>query len=63
MKNLHLKLNLKVLSEHRKMCMLKLLLKLSQDMENINSYRPERVLRTAPRLPSRLGFALALQGF
>ena len=56
MKNLHMKLNLKMLSEITKMFMVKLLFNLSQDMENVNSYRPERMLRTAPKLPSRLGF-------
>ena len=40
-KNLHSKLNLKMLQERRKMFMLKIMYKLSKDMENVNTYRPE----------------------
>ena len=36
--------------------MLKLLFKLSQDMQNVNRYRPERVLRTAPKVKMKIAF-------
>ena len=41
---LHSKCNLKLLHNRRKMFMLKLIYKLSQDEENVNKFRPERVL-------------------
>ena len=50
MKELHSKLNLKLLNERRKIFMLKLMYKLSQDNENVNRYRPEMILRTAPKV-------------
>ena len=56
MNNLHIKLKLKYLSERRKMFMLKLLFKLSQDMQNVNRYRPERVLRTVPKVKMKIAF-------
>ena len=50
MKELHSKLNLKLLNERRQIFMLKLMYKLSQDNENVNRYRPEMILRTAPKV-------------
>ena len=44
MNALHSKCNLKLLYERRRIFMLKLMYKLSQDEENINNFRPERVL-------------------
>ena len=51
-----MKLNRKMLSERRKMFMLKLLYKLSQDMENVNTYRPDRVLCTEPKVKMKIDF-------
>ena len=56
MNELHLKLNLKMLSDRRKLFMLKLMYKLSQDIENVNSYRPEMILRTAPKVKMKIEF-------
>ena len=38
------------------MFMLKLIYKLSQDEENVNKFRPERVLRTAPKVIMKIEF-------
>ena len=56
MKELHSKLNLKLLNERRKIFMLKLMYKLSQDNENVNRYRPEMILRTAPKVKMKIEF-------
>ena len=56
MKNLHVKLKLVMLEERRKMFMLKLMYKLSLKFENVNMYRPERVLRTAPKVKMKIEF-------
>ena len=40
----------------RKMFMLKMMYKLSLDAENVNMYRPERVLRTAPKVKMKIEF-------
>ena len=36
--------------------MLKFMYKLSRDVENVNMYRPERVLRTAPKVKMKIDF-------
>ena len=36
--------------------MLKLMYKLSQDVSNVNSSRPERILRTAPKVKMKIDF-------
>ena len=36
--------------------MLKLMYKLSQDPENVNRYRPEMLLRTAPKVKMKFDF-------
>ena len=36
--------------------MLKLVYKLSRDPENVNSYRPEMLLRTAPKVKMKIDF-------
>ena len=46
MEKLHVELHLKLLSERRKMFMLMLIYKLSRDKTNVNTYRPEMLLRT-----------------
>ena len=56
MKELHPKLNLKLLHNRRKLFMLKLMYKLSQDPENVNRYRPEMLLRTAPKVKMKIDF-------
>ena len=56
MNNSHVKLNLKMLNDRRKMFMLKLMFKLSKDVENVNTYRPERILRTAPKVKMKIEF-------
>ena len=56
MNELHSKLNLKMLNERRKIFMLKLMYKLSRDIDNVNLYRPERILRTAPKVKIKLEF-------
>ena len=53
---LHVKLNLEMLNDRRKRFMLKLIYKLSRDVENVNTYRPERVLRTAPKVKMKTEF-------
>ena len=54
--NYHKILNLKLLSERRKMFMLTLMYKLSKDEENVNRYRPEILLRTDPKVKMKLPF-------
>ena len=56
MKSLHDKLNLKMLTDRRKMFMLKMIYKQSKDPENVNTYRPETVLRTGPKVKMKLAF-------
>ena len=51
-----MKLNLEMLKDRRKRFMLKLMYKLSCDNENVNKYRPERVLRTAPKVKMKMDF-------
>ena len=45
-----------MLSEHRNIFMLKLMYKLSQEFENVNTYRPEMVLRTTPKVKMKIEF-------
>ena len=56
MKSLHDKLNLKMLTDRRKMFMLKMIYKQSKDPENVNTYRPGIVLRTGPKVKMKLAF-------
>ena len=56
MNALHVKLNLEMLNDRRKRFILKLIYKLSRDVENVNTYRPERVLRTAPKVKMKTEF-------
>ena len=56
MKNLHVKLKLKMLQDRRKMFMLKIMYKLSRDAENVNTYRPEVTLRTGPKVKMKIAF-------
>ena len=56
MNELHKKHKLKLLCERRKVFMLKLMYKLSQDAENVNDYRPHMVLRTAPKVKMKLDY-------
>ena len=56
MNELHAKLNLEMLNDRRKRFMLKFMYKLSRDVENVNMYRPERVLRTAPKVKMKIDF-------
>ena len=51
-----MKLNLKMLDERRKMFMLKLMYKLSKDMDNVDTHRPDRILRTAPKVKMKIEF-------
>ena len=44
MEALHVKLNLRILGDRRKISMLKMIYKLSRNIENMHMYRPERVL-------------------
>ena len=54
MDELHWKLRLKKLCDRRKMFMLKMMYKLILKEENVNTYRPEVVLRTAPKVKMTL---------
>ena len=56
MKGYHKMLNLKTLSERRKLFMLILIYKFSKDEENVNRYRPEITLRTRPKVKMKLAF-------
>ena len=56
MENLHKELHLKMLCERRKMFMLMLMYKLSQDLDNIDKYRPEMLLRTGPKVKMKVPF-------
>ena len=47
-------LNLKMLSDRRKLFMLTLMYKFSKDEENVNRYRPEITLRTGPKEKMKL---------
>ena len=49
MEKLHVELKLKSLSDRRKRFMLMLMYKLSRDKMNVNTYRPEMMLRTGLR--------------
>ena len=56
MECIHKQLNLKMLSERRKMFMLTLMYKLSLDKENVNTCRPEMLLRTCPKVKMKVPF-------
>ena len=56
MKELHSKFRLKMLSERRNIFMLKLMYTLNQELENVNTYRPEMVLRTVPKVKMKMEF-------
>ena len=56
MNDLHVRLKLELLKDRRKRFMLKLMYKLSRDEENVDRYRPERVLRTAPKVKMKMEF-------
>ena len=56
MTELHVKHHLKLLKERRRIFMLKLMYKLSKDAENVNTYRPEMMLRTAPKVKMKIQF-------
>ena len=56
MDELHVKNRLKKLCDRRKMFMLKMMYKLSLKEENVNTYRPDVVLRTAPKVKMKIGF-------
>ena len=53
---LHTKFNLKMLNDRRKIFMLKMMYKLSREKENVNTYRPEMLLRTAPKVKMKIEF-------
>ena len=53
---LHIKARLKKLADRRKLFMLKMMYKLSLCDENVNRYRPEVVLRTAPKVKMKVDF-------
>ena len=54
MTKLYDKLNLKMLKDRRKMCMFKIMFKLSRDEENVKSYCPEMTLRTSPKVKMKV---------
>ena len=54
MNELHSKLNLKLLNGRRQIFMLKLMYKLTQDTENVNRYRPDRILRTTLKVKMKI---------
>ena len=56
MELIHKQLHLKMLTERRKMFMLMLMYKLSLDIENVNTYRPEMLLRTGPKVKMKVPF-------
>ena len=56
MKKLHVKHNLKMLHDRRKLFMLKIMYKLSREAENVNTYRPEVMLRTGPKVKMKIDF-------
>ena len=56
MKKLHVEHNLKMLHDRRKLSMLKIMYKLSQEAENVNTYRPEVMLRTGPKVKMKIDF-------
>ena len=56
MENLHNKLHLDLLCNRRKMFMLKMMYKLSCDVENVNMYRPDITLRTGPKVKMKIDF-------
>ena len=45
-----------MLQDRRKLFILKMIFKLSKDVMNINNYRPERILRTAPKVKMKIDF-------
>ena len=45
-----------MLQDLRTFFILKLIFKLSKDVMNINNYRPERILRTAPKVKMKIDF-------
>ena len=56
MKEYHTKLHLKMLNNRRKIFMLVLMYKLSKIKENVNTVRPERMLRTGPKVKMKIAF-------
>ena len=52
----HKKLRLKMLNNRRKMFMLMLMYKLSRLKENVNTRKPERELRTGPKVKMKIEF-------
>ena len=56
MEKLHKELHLKMLAQRRKRFMLMLMYKLSLDVENIDTYRPEMLLRTSPKVKMKVPF-------
>ena len=56
MDELHVELHLRLLSDRRKRFMLMLIYKLSLDDANVNMYRPERMLRTGPKVKMKVPF-------
>ena len=56
MMELHRKLHLKMLNNRRKMFMLGLMYKLSRIPENVNDVKPERQLRTGPKVKMKVAF-------
>ena len=56
MEKLHKQLRLKILSERRKMFMVMIMYKLSLDTENVNTHRPEMLLRTDPKVKMKVPF-------
>ena len=56
MKKHHKSLKLRMLSERRKMFMLTLMYKFSQNIENVNRYRPDISLRTGPKVKMKVPF-------
>ena len=52
----HTKLHLKMVTERRNSFMLMLMYKLSLDIENVNTDRPEMLLRTGPKVKMKVPF-------
>ena len=56
MEKLHTELHLQLLSDRRKRFMLMLMYKLSRDDMNVNTHRPDRILRTGPKVKLKVPF-------
>ena len=56
MNALHLRFRLQHLENRRKMFMLKMMYKLSLKDENLDKYRPDRILRTHPKVKMKVDF-------